>query len=127
MKISKISKSSFANPNRLHYKIYRFYMVAKTMIQQELCQDCNQRSDCQKVYRQLGNVEGPSVVKKVIQAFLVPLVVFIASLAVFEKVLSGVVSTEQAQTALSFVSALLLTLVCILVIRAINRQFDQDK
>jgi len=97
------------------------------MTQEQLCQECNQRRDCQKVYQQLGNVKGPSVVKKVIQAFLVPLVVFIASLAVFEKVLSGVVSTEQAQTALSFVSALLLTLVCILVTRAINRQFGQDK
>jgi hypothetical protein len=97
------------------------------MNHQELCQECNQRSDCRQVYQQLGNIEGPSVVNKVIQAFLVPLVVFIASLVVFGKVLSGVVSTEQAQTVLSFVSAVLLTFVCILVTRAISRRFGQDK
>ncbi len=102
-------------------------MVAKTMTQEQLCQECSQRRDCQKVYQQLGNVEGPSVVKKVILAFLLPLVVFIASLAIFERAFSGLTSTEQAQTALSFVSAVLLTFVCILVTRALNSRFSQDK
>ncbi len=97
------------------------------MTQEQLCQECNQRRDCQKVYQQLGNVEGPSVVKKVIQAFLLPLVVFIASLAVFEKVFSGVISIEQAQTALSFASAMLLTFVCILIVRLVNVQFRQRR
>ena len=102
-------------------------MAVKTMNRQELCQQCDQGQDCGKVYEQLGGIEGPSIVKKVLLAFLLPLVVFIALLAIFERMFSGVISAGQAQSALSFVSALLLTFVCIILTRMINRQFGQDK
>ncbi|MHC4632905.1 MAG: hypothetical protein ACYS9C_16790, partial [Planctomycetota bacterium] len=94
----------------------------KTMAQEKFCQDCDQKHDCQKVYEQLGNVKGPSVVFKVIVAFLLPIVVFIVSLAVFEKVLVKAVNTEELQTLLSFLISLLITFVCILVVQVINRQ-----
>ena len=97
------------------------------MAQQELCQQCNQRRDCGQVYEQLGKVEGPSIVKKVVLAFLLPLVVFVASLAVFERMFSEVISAGQARSALSFASALLLTFVCILLAKVIDRRFGQDK
>ncbi len=102
-------------------------MVVETMAQQELCQQCDQKQDCGKVYEQLGNIEGPSIVKKVVLAFLLPLVVFVASLAIFERIFSEVISAGQAQSALSFASALLLTFVCILLTKVISRQFGQDK
>jgi len=102
-------------------------MVTKTMTRQELCQQCNQRQDCGQVYEQLGKIEGPSIVKKVVLAFLLPLVVFVASLAIFESIFSGVISAEQTRSALSFASALLLTFVCILLTKVIDRQFGQDK
>ncbi|MHC4594798.1 MAG: hypothetical protein ACYS19_07610 [Planctomycetota bacterium] len=92
------------------------------MAQEKFCQDCDQKHDCQKVYEQLGNVKGPSVVFKVIVAFLLPIVVFIVSLAVFEKVLVKAVNTEELQTLLSFLISLLITFVCILVVQVINRQ-----
>lgn len=79
------------------------------------------------MYEQLGKIEGPSIVKKVVLAFLLPLVVFVASLAIFERMLSAVLSAGQARSALSFVSALSLTFVCILLTKVINRQFGQDK
>ncbi|MBC8217302.1 MAG: hypothetical protein H8E73_02445 [Planctomycetes bacterium] len=97
------------------------------MTQQELCQQCNQGQDCGQVYEQLGKIEGPSIVKKVVLAFLLPLVVFVASLAIFERMLSAVLSAGQARSALSFASALSLTFVCILLTKVINRQFGQDK
>ena len=97
------------------------------MIQQELCQQCNQRQDCGQVYEQLGKIEGPSIVKKVVLALLLPLVVFVASLAIFERILSAVTSAGQGRSALSFASALSLTFVCILLTNVINRQFGQDK
>lgn len=97
------------------------------MAEQELCQQCNQRHDCQKVYQQLGNIEGPSIVVKVISAFLLPLVVFIVSLAVFGRMFAGATGPGQVQTALSFVLALLATFVCILIIRVINRRLSQDR
>ena len=97
------------------------------MTQQKLCQQCNQRQDCGQVYEQMGKSEGPSVVKKVILAFLLPLVVFTVSLAVFERMFSGVIIAGQVQSALSFAAALSLTFVCMLLTKAIYRQFGQDK
>ena len=79
------------------------------------------------MYEQLGKIEGPSIVKKVVLAFLLPLVVFVASLVVFERIFSAVLTAGQARSALSLASALLLTFVCILLTRVIDRQFGQNK
>lgn len=100
-------------------------MVAETMAQQEFCQDCNQKRDCRKIYEQLGDIKGPSVVLKVIIAFLLPLVVFIVSLAVFGEIFGKAISSQRVQTVLSLVPALLVTLVCIFIVRAINRRLRQ--
>ena len=96
-------------------------MVAKTMAEQNICEDCKQKHDCQEIYKQLGDVEGPSVVIKVIVAFLLPLVVFIVSLAVFQEIFAKAISSQRLQTALSLLLALLVTFVCILIVRVINR------
>lgn len=97
----------------MHYKCSPLYVVVKTMGRQELCQQCSQRQDCGKVYEQLGKSERTSVVNEVVLAFLLPLGVFIISLAVLERVFSGITRTGQLQSVLSFGSALLLTLICI--------------
>ena len=89
------------------------------MVQQDWCRQCNQRQDCGKVYEQLGRIEGPSVLKKVILAFLLPLVVFVVSLAVFEKAFAGVISAGPGRSALSFAAALLVTFLCIIMTRVI--------
>ena len=100
-------------------------MVAKTMDENEFCDNCMQKHDCQSIYRQMGDVKGPSVVIKVIVAFLLPLVVFIVSLAIFERILGGAISTDQFQTALSLPAALLITFICIFIVRVINRRFGE--
>ncbi|NOR67139.1 MAG: hypothetical protein GQ528_07270 [Woeseiaceae bacterium] len=102
-------------------------MVTRTMIQQELCQQCNQRQDCGQVYEQLGKLEGPSIVRKVVLAFLLPLVVFIVSLAVFERMFSGLIIAGQVRSALSFAAALSLTFVCIFLTKVVDRRFGQGK
>jgi len=91
------------------------------MAQQEFCEDCKQKHDCQRIYEQLGDVEGPSVVIKVIVAFLLPLVVFIVSLAAFQQIFAKAISSQRVQTAFSFLLALVVTFICILVIRVVNR------
>ncbi len=101
------------------------YVVVKTMAEQKFCSDCKQKHDCQEIYKQLGDVKGPSVVVKVIVAFLLPLVVFIVTLAIFERILSEAISTDQLQTALSLLAALLITFICILTVRMINRRLGQ--
>ena len=97
------------------------------MVQQDLCQHCNQRHDCGKVYEQFGKIEGPSIVGKVVLAFLLPLLVFTVSLAIFEEMVSAILSDGQSQSALSFALALLLTFICILLTKLISRKFFQDK
>ena len=94
------------------------------MAQQKFCQDCSQRCDCHKIYQRLGETEGPPVVMKVIAAFLLPMVVFIAALVAFEEILAG---AKELQTALSFLLALLVTFISILIIKAINRQLSKNK
>ncbi|OHB61345.1 MAG: hypothetical protein A2168_06400 [Planctomycetes bacterium RBG_13_50_24] len=90
------------------------------MALQRFCQDCIQKHDCKKIYEQLGDSSGPSIAIKAILAFLLPLMVFIVSLAVFERVLAGVINTEQMQTFISFVLALLVTFMCILITRVVK-------
>ena len=97
------------------------------MAQQEFCEDCKQKHDCQRIYEQLGDIKGPSVVIKVIVAFLLPLVVFIVSLAAFQEIFGNTISSQRVQTVLSLLPALLVTFVCILIIRVINRRLKQTE
>jgi hypothetical protein len=92
------------------------------MAEQKICEDCEQKHDCQEVYKQLGDVEGPSVVIEVIVAFLLPLVVFIVSLAVFQEIFVRAISSQGFQAALSLLLALLVTFVCILIVRMIRKR-----
>ena len=97
------------------------------MFQQKFCQECNQKRNCKEVYQQLGNTKNPSVVFKVVIAFLVPLVVFIAALAIFKAILAGIINSKEAQTAISFLLALSVTFVAVLVIKMIGKQLRKDR
>ena len=93
------------------------------MLKQKFCQHSKQSHDCQQLYQQLCETKGPSVVFKVVVAFLLPLMVFIVTLAVFEVILAKL----HLQTALSFLLALSAALVCILITKAINTQLSKNK
>ena len=97
------------------------------MSEQEFCRYCQERHECREVYRQLGEAEGPSVFFKVVAAFLVPLVVFIGSLAVFEVILAKVVNAGALKTGISLVLALSVTFVCTLVIKVACGQRRKHK
>jgi hypothetical protein len=86
------------------------------MSDQNFCRNCYQKHDCQEKYRQLGEIKSPPITLKIIVAFLLPLLVFIVSLAVFETFFSKAMNTE----ALSLLAALLMTAACILVTKAIK-------
>ncbi|MGB2862206.1 MAG: hypothetical protein WBC05_02680 [Sedimentisphaerales bacterium] len=75
----------------------------------------------------MGNDSGESVTLKVILAFLLPLIVFIVSLAVSERVLAGAINIEEVQIALSFLLALLTTFVCVLITSVISNQLGLYK
>ena len=91
------------------------------MESQRFCQDCIQKHDCQRIYEQLGNASCSSIVLKAIIAFLLPLIVFIVSLAVSERLLAKAINIEEVQIVLSFLLALLATFVCVLITRVINK------
>jgi len=93
------------------------------MAQLKSCQECDQRHQCQEIYQQLGKAQGPSVAFKAIVAFLLPLVVFIVTLAIFEKILAKVIDIKQLRIALDFLLALSVTLAVILI----NRQLNKNK
>ena len=101
-------------------------MAAKTMVEQKNCQECRQKCNCQNVYQQLGEIQGRSVVVKVIVAFLLPLVVFIISLAVFGRVFNDLILQEQLRMVMSVLPAFLVTFVVILVIRLVNKQLCKN-
>jgi len=94
------------------------------MVEQKFCEDCKQKHDCRRIYEQLGDVEGPSVVIKVIVAFLLPLVVFIVSLAVFQEIFVRAISSQRLQAAFSFLLALVVTFVCISIVRMIRKRIS---
>ena len=102
-------------------------MVMKTMFQQKFCQECNQNRNCKEIYQQLGKAGSPSVVFKVVVAFLLPMVVFIAVLAAFEAILANTIDSKEVQTALSFLLALSMTFAVVLVIKAINKKLSKNK
>ncbi len=89
------------------------------------CSDCTQAHDCKSTYEQLGRQGGPSVVWKVIVAFMLPIAVFIASLAGFGKIFEGVIESEKQRIGLSFISSIAVTYISIIVIRAINLYFEK--
>ena len=101
------------------------FMLVKTMNENEFCGNCNQKHNCGSIYHQLGNIKGPSMVVKVVIAFLLPLVVFIFSLAVFQEIFTKTISSQLVQTALSMMSALLVTFSCILIVRVINKRLGK--
>ncbi len=97
------------------------------MAQLKFCQHCKQEHNCQKVCEQLGRTEGPPVVIKVILAFLLPLVVFIASLAAFQEILTRTIDAQNLLTALSLVLASLATSACILIVGVMNGRLSQGR
>jgi uncharacterized protein YqhQ len=91
------------------------------------CSDCLHGDDCKIAYEQLGKFTGPSVAVKALVAFLLPLGVFIASLALFGRIFKGVIENRIPLTALSFVCALVVTLAYIFAVRFITIHIDKRK
>ncbi len=97
------------------------------MAEQKFCQGCNQKHHCQEVYEKLGNIKGPPFVVGAVVAFPLPIVVFIVCLAAFDGILADVTNSKEVQTVVGFLLALLVTSVCILIIKAINRGLIKNK
>jgi hypothetical protein len=115
----------FENRLNIDYKKHLFYQTGKKMHKQDFCQNCKQSHLCREVYEHLGKTQSPSVAFKVLCGFLLPLVVFIASLVGFEKILARATAMEDLQTALGVLSALAVTFVWILITKGVIKRIDK--
>ena len=94
------------------------------MEQEEFCKDCHLKHDCQEVYRRLGNKECPPVLLKTITAFLLPMVVFTVSLAVFEEIFSAgsyLHVPKAQQSAICCLIAVLITAAAMIIVKFTNK------
>ncbi len=102
-------------------------MEVKTMTEQEFCQSCQQRQSCQAAYEKLSSVKGPSVLLKVLVAFLLPMLVFIIALVVADRFLVGRVSGRDLRIFLEFLIAVLTTIVCMFSIKVVRVRNDGER
>ena len=91
------------------------------------CQECDQKHKCRDIYQQLGKAQGPSVAFNVVVAFLLPLLIFVVSLAAFERILAGTTDIKGLHIALDFVLALLVTFAAMLIIKAISKRLNKNE
>jgi hypothetical protein len=96
------------------------------MIGMKLCDKCGFRHGgghcCIDIYQQLGHTKGPSVAKKVLLAFVVPLLVFTGSLILTSSLLSAWLAEGSTKSFFTFLLALAVTAVCVQFIRVLTRK-----
>ena len=97
------------------------------MAEEKFCQGCHQKHRCQEVYEHLSKMECPSVVLNVVAAFLLPILVFIGSLAALGSILSKAIKSKELQTVVGLLLALVVSSVFVFIIRVINREFVKNK
>ncbi|MBN1124825.1 MAG: hypothetical protein JXA82_07450 [Sedimentisphaerales bacterium] len=90
------------------------------MTQQEQCEKCLQRQNCQSVYKRLGGSKGPNVIGAAILAFIAPIVIFIIVLAISEKLLIQTIASEAKRTATAAGLALTGSCLCIGIVWVIR-------
>jgi hypothetical protein len=96
------------------------------MGQSEPCNGCSQAHNCARVYEQLGHAGGPSVVWKVIIAFVLPIVAFIAALAISDRLLQRAVA-EQHRALPAFAMALTFTVGLTLAAGFLLRRYLKER
>lgn len=96
------------------------------MIGLKLCDKCGYRHGrgrcCIDIYQQVGQAKGPSIAGKVLLAFVLPLLVFIAGLVLAEYFLSDFMDEGGLRTFIAFLAALAATIVFVQLIRIFTRK-----
>ena len=89
------------------------------------CQGCRYRHTCEEVYNKLGHSRAGPVSLKIILAFLLPLIVFITSIAFFERIFSRALNAEWLVMLLSLFTAVSITLVSTLIVKKIYNKSNK--
>ena len=88
---------------------------------QQQCQNCEQKHNCQEVYKQLGQSKAPKVLSKVILAFLLPLILFVFSIAITEKRLNETLKSEAIRDLAAFAAGVLVVFLYLIVLKLWRR------
>ena len=94
------------------------------MNKDNICKGCHLKDNCNEANQQADGENCSHFILKIIAAFILPMIVFITSLAVFEKYLAIENfwnHSEKLQTLISFLMAFLTTVVFMLIVKLINR------
>jgi hypothetical protein len=91
------------------------------MNDEKFCRQCDEKHRCSEIYQKIGNVKGPSPVREVLIAFLLPILVFAASFAAFDAIWAKIIETKKIRTALDFILALSATFALVAIIRVIRQ------
>jgi len=109
------------------YKDFFDFRRQNEMIENRICENCGSKHNCceEKVYKQMGSVKVPSVVGKVVLAFLLPMVFFIVSIAASERIFEGIISNRDVRTFACFIISVSLTLLLVLFIRYLRSRIGR--
>jgi hypothetical protein len=92
------------------------------MKEKKICQSCSQQSDCQQIYKQMGNLKGPCIALSVFLVFLLPIGAFIISLAVLQRTFAHLIQSPAVATLTSVILAAATAFLVILVVRRIMKK-----
>jgi hypothetical protein len=87
---------------------------------QHQCQSCGMQDTCKEAYKKLGECNAPSVLTKVISAFLLPLILFIISIVLGQKYLMGILKSERSADLAAFAAAVVVVFLYLLTLKVIN-------
>jgi hypothetical protein len=92
----------------------------------KICETCGYRHGrgrcCIDIYQQIGQTKGPSIVGKVLLAFGMPIIVFIGGLILAEYFLFTFMADGALKTFVTFLVALLVTILTVQLIRICTRK-----
>ena len=95
------------------------------MAESDFCRQCGQAGSCKDAYRRIGQYGGPSVLPKVLLAFVIPLAVFVVVVAAADAVLVRLTDSSQLRVILSMLLGLAAAGSAIIVAKALDRQYRQ--
>jgi len=92
------------------------------MNEKQICQSCSQQRDCKQIYEQMGNAKGPCVALNVFLVFLLPIIVFIASLAVLQRTFAYLMHSPAVAILTSVILAAAMSFIVILIVKSVMKK-----
>lgn len=80
---------------------------------------CGQRTACGSVYQKLGATRGPSVLGRSLIAFVLPIVLFVLSLAAMERMLRGRIENSDLRMLVGILPSLMISVIGVGIVRRI--------